>query len=87
MHHSVKERFGHVMRFPKHAHEYYCEAGTMIPKSWLLTSRRACPVCGEQMIYKPRLLTWLTGRYRRICTNCSYADPKEVKFISAEPYS
>ena len=50
----------------------------MLPKNWLFMSRRPCPACGAQMQYKSTLLTKLTGRYRRICTRCGYADPKEV---------
>jgi hypothetical protein len=54
-------------------------SGEMIPKNWLLASRRPCPACGGTMQYKPTLLTWLTQRYRRVCTICSYVDSTEVK--------
>lgn len=51
----------------------------MVPKNWIITSRRACPVCGASMQYRPTWLKWLTGQYRRVCTRCGYTDPVKVK--------
>lgn len=55
----------------------------MVPKNWLITSRRPCPKCGGVVQYKATLLTWLTNRYRRICTKCGYVDPEDVKFVAS----
>jgi ribosomal protein S27AE len=51
----------------------------MIPKNWLMMSRRPCPACGGLMQYKPTLVSWLTQRYRRACTKCTYVDRIDVK--------
>jgi hypothetical protein len=53
----------------------------MPSNNWQCTSRRPCPDCGGRMEYRGTLLTWLTGRYRRVCSRCRYVDPHRTRLM------
>jgi ribosomal protein S27AE len=56
-------------------------ADGFVLKRGLIMSRRNCPVCGASMYYKPTLLARFADVHRRVCSKCSYTDPKKVIFF------